>query len=434
MKSTAALLVGSAAIALAAASSAYAGGFQRGTADTDILYEKGPVNFRVGTTYVSPKRGFTSINGVSGDFGDYTGDYNLPSVAIEYGTDVFGCAGTFTKSFAAEADYSGSPGGALPPAVAGGSRVQSLEFNSNEFGATCRLSYNANFGRLSLLGGVFAEDFNFNGTSTLNQPLAALAPGVTLAVPGSISVDERGDYKVGYRVGAAYEIPDIALRTQVLYRSEIRHDDIEGTGALLATGAPFLQAGAARLTIQQAVGAGILPAAAAAGLPTDGTTLAAGLPATANTAISPQSLYLNAQTGIAPGWLALGSFRWTDWSTNEEFVTSVAGRPGSVSPYHWRDGYTATLGIGHAFTDDIAGAITLGYDRGVSTGSETTYTDLYTVSGGFSFKGKIGEIRIGGLVGYWTDGEQSISKGAYFDGTVGNDWVYAANASLRIGF
>ena len=26
--------------------------------------------------------------------------------------------------------------------------------------------------------------------------------------------------------------------------------------------------------------------------------------------------------------------------------------------------------------------ITLGYDRGVSTGAETTYTDLYTVSAG----------------------------------------------------
>lgn len=82
----------------------------------------------------------------------------------------------------------------------------------------------------------------------------------------------------------------------------------------------------------------------------------------------------------------------------------------------------------------LSGSIALGYDRGVSTGADTTYTDLYTVSGGISLRQNFAELRLGGLVGYWTDGEQRISDGAYFDATVGDDWVYGASASLKFTF
>ena len=107
----------------------------------------------------------------------------------------------------------------------------------------------------------------------------------------------------------------------------------------------------------------------------------------------------------------------------------------SYSPYNWDDGYTASIGLGRAFTDEISGAISLGYDSGVSTGSETTYTDLYTVSGGVSLKpNKWAEIRFGGLVGYWTDGDQSVSDDAYFNAHVDDTFVYGGNASLKLSF
>ncbi|MBE7186418.1 MAG: long-chain fatty acid transporter, partial [Methylobacterium mesophilicum] len=62
------------------------------------------------------------------------------------------------------------------------------------------------------------------------------------------------------------------------------------------------------------------------------------------------------------------------------------------------------------------------------------YTDLYTLSGGLSYKHGIGEARIGGLLGYWTSGEQSVSRGALFNATVGDDWVYALSANLKLSF
>ncbi|TFF19722.1 long-chain fatty acid transporter [Jiella endophytica] len=421
-------------VALSCSTGALAGGFQRGTADTDILFEQGTVNTRASLTYISPQRGFTSINGVDVDGGDYTGDYVVPNYALSLGNDTVGCAGTATESFAGESDYSDLPGGALPAQVSGlstglpvgtstaartdifgatttaVSQTQRLAFDSTELGLTCRVSYAAESGRYSLLGGVFVEDFHFEGTS-LGTRYAA--PGVPIAaVTSRIDVESDGDYKTGFRIGAAYEIPEYALRVQAMYRSEVKHDDISGDGTvtILSSLAPTLPAGTV--------------------VPVDSFL---------SEAISPQSVEIKAQTGVAPGWLLLGSFRWTDWSTNEASVLTISspliGTTSSYAPYHWRDGYTASIGVGHAFNDEISGAVALGYDRGVSTGAETTYTDIYTLSGGVSFKpNKMADLRFGGLVGYWTDGSQSIAEDSYYNATVGDDFVYGLNASLRLTF
>ncbi|MEF2545939.1 long-chain fatty acid transporter [Aurantimonas sp. E1-2-R+4] len=414
---------------VALTTTALAGGFQRGTADTDILYESGPFSMRTGLIYVNPMRGFESINGQSGDFGDYAQAYNIPTYAVGFGGENFGCAGTYIISFAADSDYTGSPGGALPAGPTAGSRTLANEFDSNEFGMTCRVSYASDMGRFSLLGGVFAEDFNFQGSSASSVPTGRTTPpslgSLPIFLPVQTTVDTRGDYEFGYRVGLAYEKPEIALRAQVLYRSEVTHDTFTGTGTVAVAGDAYVIGGGG----QQVVIPNVAPPV--------GTPLAVGT-SSFNEVTSPQSLYINAQTGIAEGTLLLGSFRWTDWSTNKSAISSITTggvTRSSVSPYNWRDGYTASIGIGRAFTDEIAGAISIGYDRGVSTGSETTYTDLYTMAGGVSFKAnKWSEVRVGGLVGYWTDGAQSISDGAYFNGTVGNDIVLAGNASIKLNF
>ncbi|MBB3999118.1 long-chain fatty acid transporter [Aureimonas pseudogalii] len=444
------LAAGTALAMLAGWAPAQAGGFQRGTADTDVLYDKGTMTTRLGFTYVDPQRGFDSVNGVRGDYGTYTGTYRIPSAAVKFGNDTGACVGNFVEAFAAEGDYSNLPGGAQPAPFPGGSRVRDLEFQSNEVSATCRLSYAQDGMRFSLLGGLFMEDFTFEGTSLANRNLGTSLPaslqaalgslGAQLLVPVALNAQTEADYKTGYRVGAAFEMPEIALRAQVLYRSEVEHDDITGTGSLSATSDAFVRlANGAQVSVPTAAAllsrSGItVPTALINALPKGGSVLAEGLPAFQNTATSPQSLYINAQTGIAEGTLLLGSFRWTDWSTNRAVITTVAGNS-SVSPYYWDDGYSASIGLGKAFNEYVSGSVSIGYDSGVSTGAETTYTDLYTLSGGLSLKNNDwAELRIGGLIGYWTDGAQSVSNGAIYNATVGNDFVYAANASIKLNF
>ncbi|BDA84338.1 long-chain fatty acid transporter [Aureimonas sp. SA4125] len=456
------------AFALLSASSAQAGGFQRGTADTDILFEKGTFSSRFGYTYVNPNRGFSSINGVEGDYGNYTGIYNIPSAAVAFGNEDFGCAGTYTIPFAAEADYDGSPGGSLPRQVssttstsnadrlnfgtaASTSRTLGTEFSTDEFGATCRISYSTENSRFSLLGGVFVEDFRFDGQSIgarnlnpafqasgpLGQALVAGLGGAQLTLPTTIDVDSGSDYSAGYRIGLAYEMPEIALRAQIMYRSEVKHEGIEGTGTVTVSDSAYVTLPNGATT---SVPTAFAPTVAAAlrGL---GLGVGTVIPVTSylSDSISPASLTISAQTGIAAGTLLLGSFRWTDWSTNNSVVSTIELPDGSISssyaPYNWKDGYTASIGIGRAFNEQISGVVSLGYDSGVSTGSETTYTDLYTLSGGVSIKPENwAEIRFGALIGYWTSGDQTISDGAYFNATVDDTFVYAGSASLKLSF
>lgn len=450
------------ALVLTMVATANAGGFQRGTADTDILFERGSFSTRTGLTYVNPNRGFTSVNGVSVDGGDYTGNYQIPSASVMFGGDAFACAGHYTESFAAEADYRGLPGAALPefsgqPGIT--SRTQTIESDSNEFGATCRVSYTAEAGRFSLLGGVFFEDFNFQGTSlgerSLNAATGAAAPllaglGANIILPSAVSVDSRGGYEMGYRVGLAYEKPEIALRIQGLYRSELEHDSIRGDGQVTITDSAFVRlANGQQVSVPTFFSNPLLPltplqratligglTTPAGGVPQDGAIIPVA--SALNTATSPQSFTLSGQTGIAEGTLLLASVRWTDWSTNGTVISSISnpvlGTSSTIQPYNWRDGWTASVGLGRAFNETVSGTISFGYDRGVSTGSDTTYTDLYTVSGGISLRQSFAELRLGGLVGYWTDGEQRVSDGAYFDATVGDDWVYGASASLKFTF
>ncbi|KQT60535.1 MULTISPECIES: hypothetical protein [unclassified Aureimonas] len=470
------ILAGTAFVAMVLTSPAFAGGFQRSIADTDILFEKGTFASRLGATYVKPNRGFETINGVSGDFGDYTGKYGLPSAAFYVGSDVFGCAANYVESFAAEGDYDFSPGGALPRQVSATtdgrpvadaartrltdatsqnySRTLGTDFDSEEFSGTCRASYSTETMRFSLIGGVFAEDIDFNGQSygerSLNNAFLAnpatrpiiggvnlISPGGRLVLPSRVDVDTEGDYELGFRIGAAVEMPEIALRVQALYRSEVDHTDITGGGTVTITGPAYILTPDQRqIALSGTLAGGTAGVLALQGL-TPGTVIP--ITSTLNDSTSPQYLQLNAQTGIAPGTLLLGSFRWTDWSTNKSVISTISsaatGTSSSYSPYNWRDGYTASLGLGRAFNDQVSGAITLGYDRGVSTGSDTTYTDLYTISAGVSYKpASWSEIRLGGLVGFWSDGEQKISEGAFFDAAVGNDRIYGATASVKFTF
>ena len=61
--------------ALAAlASAAQAGGFSRGEADTDILFESGDFIFRSGATYVSPRRQFATTRGTANTDGFFRTD------------------------------------------------------------------------------------------------------------------------------------------------------------------------------------------------------------------------------------------------------------------------------------------------------------------------------------------------------------------------
>ena len=388
-------LLGATALTIAAAGAANAGGFNRGTADTDILFEEGNAA-RAGFTVVTPNRSKDTYRPAGSPVslpasGFENPTYVIPSVAAKYKVnDAFACAATYTTPFGGHSDYTKfRVNGALfgfDPTTIATTASSEQEFLTHEFGATCAYGVDAGQGRFSLLGGVYYQTLEFE--RWVGGPSRPLKFSLT-------------DGQVGYRIGAAYEIKEIALRAQVMYRSGV---DIDASGDL-----SFTSNGVSR---GPATGWGKFP----------------------------QSFEAKVQTGVAPGWLAYGSVKWTDWSVMQviNYNTPLSSIDQTLN-FFWRDGWTLTGGVAHGFTDTIAGTANISWDRGVGTGHDLS-TDMWSFAVGGSYKPSSNvEIRGGLALLYFAAGSQDFRQvgpgvdapapGIY---TAESDIGYAGNLSMSI--
>ncbi|PSJ58599.1 aromatic hydrocarbon degradation protein [Pseudaminobacter soli (ex Li et al. 2025)] len=424
---------GAGCLSLAIVGSASAGGFARGTADTDILFEDGNFAMRAGVTYVSPRRKYSSFDAAPGLVGtSYTDDYVIPSAAVKINlTNDFRCAGTLVDNNGGSASYAvPKPSGKLAE-----------DFDTNEKALTCGMRFQAGPGYMWVLGGGFVEDFNY---SRVNE--YAIGP---ITLPHA-NLQLQGQ-QYGYRLGLAYEIPEIALRGQVLYRSGTSYGAggrltiptaaVDGAEAKYYE-ALYLKAVAENNGANQALYGGLAMqkkqdaiAAAAAGTMTDFDATGTGN--------LPQTVEVKLQSGIAPGWLAFGSVKWADWSVQKELLVETANPLiGSADIYNWKDGWTVTGGIGHAFNENVSGALSLTWDRGVATGWDLS-SDTYTLAAGGVLKDKFGgELRAGVGVSYLTSARETQYLNADvpgnphsgFNSAVDAGWAFAVNLGYKVAW
>lgn len=377
------LIAVTAASITASVGASQAGGFSRGVADTDILYEEGNFNFRAGAVIVMPTHKFSSAPAVQGTPGlvgtNYLDTYAIPSAAVKLKiTDNVSCAGTYTDSFGGEASY------VVPYGLAG---KNSEGFTVAEFGATCALFYDVGPGRLALIGGAFVEKFDYELRS---NPLPSPLNGAPLDLDLSSNA-------YGWRAGLGYEIPDIAFRAQLMYRSGTSHE-AEGSGTIFGS------------------------------IPLDST----------GQGELPQSVELKVQSGIAPGWLAFGSVMWTDWSVNETLDLQFANPEFNIAEetfnqYFWKDGWTISGGVGHAFNENVSGLLSVTWNSGVSTGYDV-HNGNWQFAAGLGVKDAIGgELRFGGGFSYLTSGEIDASDAINRGAAVDSGWagILAANYSVK---
>tara|TARA_R110002020_G_scaffold34066_7_gene103428 strand:- start:10140 stop:11312 length:1173 start_codon:yes stop_codon:yes gene_type:complete len=351
-------IVAGLAASVAVVSAAHAGGFDRGTADTDVLYEDGVVS-RSGFVYVNPMRDRDTFSGAPSS-GYENEAYIIPSFATKLDlAENVACAATLTTPFGGNSNYENfTVGGTLvgfdPTSSTG---TTSTEFVTREYGATCKYGMQLGKGKISFIGGLFVQDLDYEQR---------------VGGPGGPLSFKLKDTSLGYRMGAAYEIPEIALRAQVMYRSAV---DVDATGdvSIVASGA----------SLGPAIGA----------------------------ATFPQSFEAKVQSGIAPGWLLFGSVKWTDWSVFDVLTyTTPLAAPNQTLQYYWRDGWTVSGGVAHVFSDAVAGSLSLTWDRGVGTGHDIS-TDTWTVAAGASYKPhERVEIRGGVGLSYLTSGSQNYTQ------------------------
>ncbi len=367
-----------------AVGSAHAGGFSRGNADTDILFEQGNFAARVGMTYVNPTRKFSQHADPSLVGKDYTDSYFVPSIAVKANLfDQLACAGTYAQPYGGAVNYEGrSTAGKLTE-----------KFSVEEIALTCSVKFQAGPGNFHVLGGAFAERFNYGRTQLVdlglfNPLLAGTLVGGNLNLSGT-------DY--GYRLGVAYEIPEIAFRTQLMYRAGSSY----GASGNFTVDVP---AGLGGPQTFAATGAGTLP----------------------------QSVELKLQSGIAPGWLALGSVKWTDWSVQRALTVTTPATGPVPDIYNWKDGWTVTGGVGHAFNDNVSGLFAVTWDQGVSTGFDLS-SDTWTFALGGSYNDGTGGTLTGGLgLTYLTSAE--VTRGVDTGNAVNSGWAYALNLGYKRAF
>jgi long-subunit fatty acid transport protein len=269
---------------------------------------------------------------------------------------------------------------------------------------------NTNYGR-----GTFPEAFNYGGTNaelTTYQFSAGLAYDVTpnvklygglraqrldanAALPplAGYRISADPDWGYGAFVGAAYARPEIGLRVALTYQTKIEHS---------------------LDTRERADGQG----------PVDDKT----------DVDTPQSVTLEAQTGVAEGTLIFGSIRWVDWSEFAiaptlygDVTAALLGerRPLVDYPEDW---WTYNIGVARQLTPDLAGSFSVTYEPQV----DEVLTTLGPVDGRTTLNGAlsydVGQVNLSGGISYgWLGDTTNLLDTKYRDGT-----IFAAG--FRVGY
>lgn len=441
----ASLLVGG---SLAVLGSAEAGGFDRGAGNIELLFDPARVATEAGVVYVAPQRELKNVrrersstadldarlsaaeaagglppgtaaalrplylrSPLESESVDVGGDYAVPRLSAKFNLfEPVDCLGTYTQPYGADADYGKNNAYSVT--------ATRFEVDSNEFSLTCSYKFDLGNGSFRLIGGASYQE------------VSALLDRQTLLDFGNegIGAFTLSDEAWSYRVGAAYEIPEIAFRASLLYsgRYELNMEGEVDTTDFGPTGTPLVPA------LVPVLGAGA-------------PTLTTGVfDVDAETEI-PQALEVRVQSGIAANTVAFAAIRWQDWSKLQSIVINGVISPTtgqinnnvSFDPFY-EDGWTVSVGVGRKFSKTLSGLAAFTWDRGTST-TQGFQSDSYSVALGGSYAPTENiEFRLGGLVGVLTGGRSAFTG----EGDPANAVSYeydadpfaAGSASLKVSF
>ncbi|MCU4651874.1 hypothetical protein N8I71_03475 [Roseibacterium sp. SDUM158016] len=353
---------------LASTAIANAGGLDRTGLGISPLFEDGTYA-ELSFGFVSPTvSGVFPVNGASS--GDMASSYSNFGLAYKQDiTDDFSIALIFETAFGAAVDYTNSDATyPITAAPAAGPGEFNAELAGNAITAVARYELSDRFSvHAGLRYVTMTGEINF---TTVGQTL---------------TYGDSSD--LGYLVGVAYEIPDIALRASLTYNSETTHNNI--------------------ISASLGAVAGIGPAATSTGEYT-----------------LPQSINLDFQTGVAEGTLVLASVRWAEWT---ETAINTQSALGTID--YDNDVWTWSAGVARRLNEDFAILGRVSYERangGLASNLSPTDGQL-----GFSIAGiyDIGNARITAGLNFTHLGDATTELvNANFSEN------YAVGAGIRVGF
>ena len=403
------------------AGTAQAGGLERGGYNIDLLFDPSTYAAETTATYVNPQRELNNVVDTNAGNGllsgpDGAGPAGLRSNGIRdtegYWVPRIGVKAGFGDSVDCMADYSQPWGAHTNPGAnwAGANDNIETKIESDNYAATCSYKWDVGQGQFRVIGGGFYQE-----VGGFKERLVSPLPGPDPSFNGVGRLDLEGS-GWGWRGGVAYEIPEYALRASLVYNSAVDLDNLDGSIDLSKVILPIFD-------------------------PVTGA-LIGGTPGTkygvSSFASMPDSLELKVQSGIAPGWLAFGSIKWTDWSQLQiiDVKANDPSNPPTSLTLLYRDGWTVTGGVGHKFNDQWSGAVSLTWDRGTSHGYGNQ-TDSWTIGTGVSYAATENvELRLAGAIGILTSGSSTAPAGIVpeVDYDFDTDMVSAISTSLKVKF
>ena len=258
---------------------------------------------------------------------DMADDYYFPSAALKVqATDHFSFGLLYDQPYGADSQYSSDLGA----------------FGDSTEGTSVKVRTN----NLSLIVG-YQPTKNWNiyaGPVYQTVKGNVSLRGTAYSLLSGYNIDLKEDDAFGWLAGAAYQIPEIALKAAITYRSEIKHelDTTETSNVYIPPNyLPTLPSGIDLRSISSQT-----------------------------EVVTPQSVNLDFQTGIAKDTLAFANVRWVHW---DQFAVSPAalasasklakGKAQNLIDYS-DDQISATVGVGHKFTSKWSGSASVGWDSG----------------------------------------------------------------------
>ncbi|MFP6842175.1 MAG: outer membrane protein transport protein [Acinetobacter sp.] len=377
-------------LSLIPTTSVIAGGLDRSGQSIAAFLQPGNY-FEAGISVLDPEVKGKDTSG--NQTGDMASDYYFPHAALKIqATDHFSVGLIYDQPFGADAEYSGNSTFVenRPVPFQGGTSVTVDTQNLNLL-----FGYQPNENWNLYAGAVYQT---VDGTVLLR--------GTTYSVFNGYDFRTGEDESVGWLAGVAYQIPEIALKASVTYRSEIEHkmNASENFGA-----ENFLPDQVKDLK----------PLMTALNSSSGETKLT-----------TPQSVNIDFQTGIMANTVAFANVRWVDWSNfkvqpyNFAKLSQVLGQSGLVANKpngfnlidYKEDQISATVGVGRKFNERWGGNISVGWDSGAGNPVTTLgpTEGFWSVGTGVRFS-PAENYFIGAGVKYFWLGDADAVTGAHSD-------------------
>ena len=362
------------ALCVLATSPAIAGGWETGKLDTGFLYEKGnyaelsygslnyAINGTIQTAATHKIAKDQTRKSLSGKF--QIGNIDVGITSFDSGAiQMDGQSVAVSRSLCASAvgQLAGDPTQAAAVAT-NCSVAASADAKLDTQALIAKYKVNENF---SAIGGVRRVNVKTSTVQTLKTDYTL----------DSVS-------KTGVIYGAAYEIPDIALKFEVLRSEEIKMGLTGNADNLMANsfGGTVAFDGSSQMK-------------------------------------APQATTVKFQTGIAEGTLLTASAHKVKWASSQIDVKFAGAAAALDVSSEFSDSTAYSLGIGRKFTESTSGSLTYSWEKGagatsgsgftMSNGSKTLSVGLkhqannFTLSGGVSYT-KVGDVDVSAVSGVVT--------------------------------